>query len=289
MKKLFILLFITTSLFASIGTIMAAKGKAIVERGSSQKVYAIAGLKLLEGDTIVTQAKSRVQVMLLDETVITVGAKSSFSFEEYAFNGKNSKVTMTASRGFFRSVTGRIGKLAPQRFKVKTASATIGIRGTDFWGITGGETERVTCNKGAIVIEYDGKTIEVGAGSYASYGPKGVKQGKTNSGNKNSDKKETKKRKKKDKQNKDKDKDEDNQEDDSDGNSEESGTNEEGQDTQEESTDTQDTSTPELPDQDTNIGDIPTEDIADVTQVIEEKIVEPFTMTPGSEDRPVEY
>jgi len=180
MKRILLLLLMTSGLFANIGSIMAMKGSAVVERSGSS-VVAKTGLILLQGDSIRTQVKSRVQVMLRDETVVTIGAKSSFSFEEYTLDGANSKVTMKASRGFFRSVTGKIGKLAPERFKVKTASATIGIRGTDFWGITGGETERVTCNKGAIVIEYDGKTIEVGAGGFAEYGPKGVKQGKTSS------------------------------------------------------------------------------------------------------------
>lgn len=181
MKRLLILLLLlSSSLFANIGTIMAMKGSALVERAGAN-VDALTGMELLEGDTIVTESKSRVQVMLKDETVVTIGAKSTFSFDEYSFDGAESKVSMKASRGFFRSVTGRIGKLAPQRFKVKTASATIGIRGTDFWGITGGARELVTCNKGAISIEFDGKVIEVDAGHYAAYGAKGVEQGKAGS------------------------------------------------------------------------------------------------------------
>ena len=188
MKNLLILLVLVSSAFANIGTVLALKGQAVVER-TSGNVDVKSGMILLEGDTVVTQAKSRVQVMLKDETVVTIGSKSTFSFEEYSFDGANSKVAMRSSRGFFRSVTGKIGKLAPERFKVRTASATIGIRGTDFWGITGGETERVTCNKGAITIEYDGKVIEVNAGNYASYGSKGVEQGKTsdNSGDDSAD------------------------------------------------------------------------------------------------------
>jgi len=236
MKIILLLLLLNFSLLANIGTIMVAKGSSILKSLDGKEVSVTSGLSLSQGDTILTQKKSRVQVMLLDETVVTVGSNSKFSFDEYAFDGKKSKVTMSASRGFFRSVTGKIGKLAPQRFKVKTSSATIGIRGTDFWGITGGETETVTCNKGAITIEYNGKMIKVDAGSYAKYGPKGVVQGKI------------------------------------------------------EKSDTSDsTGVKEISDEEEKLN-IPTEDIADITQAEElSQDGEPFSITSSSEDREQQY
>ncbi len=176
-RLLLILVFIVSGLLADIGNIMAVKGDAKVLRESGE-IVAISGLALLRGDNIITQARSRVQVMLKDETVVTIGSKSKFSFDEYLFDGANSKVAMSSSRGFFRSVTGRIGKLAPQRFKVKTASATIGIRGTDFWGVTGGESEKFTCNRGKIVVKFDGGERVVVAGRFLEIGPAGVKEGK---------------------------------------------------------------------------------------------------------------
>jgi len=36
--------------------------------------------------------------------------------------------------GAFRAITGSIGKLQKSKFEVETRVATIGIRGTDFWG-----------------------------------------------------------------------------------------------------------------------------------------------------------
>jgi len=165
---------VTSGLFASIGSVMAVKGEAVVQRADSSSMDAKAGFELEEGDVIITQKRSRVQVMLKDETVVTIGSKSKFSFDEYAFDGANSKVAMSSSRGFFRSVTGKIGKLAPQRFKVKTASATIGIRGTDFWGTTGGDTERFTCNSGKIIVAFAGGEREIGAGMFLEVGASGV-------------------------------------------------------------------------------------------------------------------
>ena len=165
--KIFLILLMSLSLWANIGNILAMKGSADVKR-AGDSLSAKIGMALLEGDTIVTAKKSRVQVMLQDSTVVTIGANSSFGFEEYLFDGtKASKVSMKANRGFFRSVTGRIGKVAPERFKVKTASATIGIRGTDFSGDISQGREIFKCYQGAIFIEFDGGVQDLDAGMMA--------------------------------------------------------------------------------------------------------------------------
>ena len=81
------------------------------------------------------------------------GAKSSFEFTTYIYDGTvNSKLKVKARRGFFRSVTGKIGKLAPQRFTVQTSSATIGIRGTDFSVNIADDSEVYKCYQGAIRV-----------------------------------------------------------------------------------------------------------------------------------------
>ena len=161
--KYFLLIFLHVSLYASIGNIMAVKGIAELKRESTY-LSASSGMELLEGDIVVTKEKSRVQVMLKDDTVVTIGANSEFGFEEFSLKGKDSKISMKANKGFFRSVTGKIGKLAPERFKVKTASATIGIRGTDFSGDIGVDREIFKCFDGAIFVEFDGKINELDAG-----------------------------------------------------------------------------------------------------------------------------
>jgi len=168
MRKLFliVLLFLSSSLFASIGHIMALRGDVSVLR-AADSISATMGMALQQQDTIITKKSSRVQVMLEDKTVITIGSNSNFKFEEYQFDGTaNSKASFKASNGFFRSVTGKIGKIAPKRFKLKTKSATIGIRGTDFWGEISPQKEVIACISGAISIELNrGETFDVDAGS----------------------------------------------------------------------------------------------------------------------------
>ncbi len=164
MIKIFLLLMLSLSLWASIGNVMALKGSAEVNRVSELSKLK-AGMELLVGDEIITQARTRVQVMLKDDTIITIGPKSNYKFEEFEFDGtQSSKVTMKASRGFFRTITGEIGKVAPERFKVKTASATIGIRGTDFTGSISKDLEIISCNKGEIFVEYKNNSVNIAAG-----------------------------------------------------------------------------------------------------------------------------
>jgi len=74
----------------------------------------------------------------------------------FNFDGtKNSEVALVHDKGYFRAVTGKTGKVAPSRFLVKTVSATIGIRGTDFSvNIVDGK-EKIRCHSGAIWVKYD--------------------------------------------------------------------------------------------------------------------------------------
>ncbi len=174
MIKIILALFISLSAWAGIGNIMALKGEATIER-ASKSIHATSGAELLEGDTILTKAKTRLQVMLTDGTVVTIGPNSSFSFDEFSFDGtKNSKLSMRAERGFFRSVTGKLGKIAPERFKVKTASATIGIRGTDFSAEISQDKEIIKCYSGAIFVDFKGEFNEVDAGSMIELSPQGM-------------------------------------------------------------------------------------------------------------------
>ena len=154
MKKMILIIMMSGYSFASIGTVMSLKGEAKIKRAI--KLKAKMGMKLLEGDVILTSALSKMQVMLIDDTVITIGANSSFGFKEFKFDGtKKSKVTLQANSGYFRTITGRSGKIAPDRFRVKTLNATIGVRGTDFGGYITKDKEIIKCYSGSIWVKLD--------------------------------------------------------------------------------------------------------------------------------------
>lgn len=164
MRIFFFFLTLSAFIWSNIGNVGALKGTATVTRSSST-LDIKSGMALKVKDKIITTSGSRVQVILKDNTVVTIGPNSIFVFDAYKFGGKDdSEVKMHIDRGFFRSVTGKIGKLAPERFKVKTASATIGIRGTDFSALISEGKETITCYKGKLNVSIGGTSHKVDAG-----------------------------------------------------------------------------------------------------------------------------
>ncbi len=164
MRILFFMLMVTAFVWSNIGYVGAFKGSATIARSSST-LDVKNGMSLKVKDKIMTSAKSRVQVILNDNTVVTIGSNSTFTFDAYKFGTKDdSEIKMHIERGFFRSVTGKIGQLAPERFKVKTVSATIGIRGTDFSAQVSEDKETITCYKGKVDVFVNNTSFTVDAG-----------------------------------------------------------------------------------------------------------------------------
>ena len=169
MKKLILLIASSVMLFASIGEMLAVKGDVKVLR-DNKEIIAKTGLKLEERDVIETADRSKAQVMFNDETVIRIGKETTFKVEEYKFDGtKDSKANFQVKKGFFKAITGQIGKVARDNFKLKTKTATCGIRGTHFMGLISDEDEKIACTKGAITVEAQGTLIDVLAGEITSF------------------------------------------------------------------------------------------------------------------------
>ena len=167
MKILFILLTALLPLLANIGEVTALTGSATLSR-QADNIDVTKGLQLLENDLLKTASRSKAQVVLNDDTVITIGPESEYLFERFQDSG-DVEVMMQLKRGFFKTVTGKIGKIAPQRFKIKTKAATIGIRGTQFMAYVQDDEEKIGCIQGEIVVwTADGEYI-VTAGNMLIY------------------------------------------------------------------------------------------------------------------------
>ena len=167
MKTVILLLTMIMTLLADIGSVTALKGSAEIQNfGLFQPVHK--GLGINEEDLLITDAASKVQVILNDNTVITIGPKSKYLFERYD-DGTNPEVSMKLQRGFFKVITGKIGKIAPHRFSIKTKSAVIGIRGTQFMASLHDDEEVIGCTKGRISVTTLDKVYEVNRGEMLSY------------------------------------------------------------------------------------------------------------------------
>jgi hypothetical protein len=107
------------------------------------------------GDVLRTKSLSKAQITFMDNTVITISPEARIAIEEYMFDpgqGKRSAV-LQLFQGLAHVVVSKLYKVAEPDFVVKTNTAVMGVRGTDF-GL------RILPNSSTI-LNFEGKT-EVG-------------------------------------------------------------------------------------------------------------------------------
>lgn len=129
-------------------------------------------ITICKGDKYVTDSASIIQLTLRDGTVITVGKDSEFTFSDYKiYKDKPNVALFELAKGAFRAVTGFMTK-KPHRFEVKTSLATIGVRGTDFWGGFGltenGLDVVMLSGKGVYVTNNQGESVELSSSGFGT-------------------------------------------------------------------------------------------------------------------------
>ncbi len=151
-RALIALILLSAFALASVGRISAVNGEVSIQRGAKTE-KAISSFQLEEKDVIKSTTNSTAQLIFNDKTVITVGSNTTFKIEEYLFSEKNSKARFNLGEGTFKTITGKIAKVAPDKFKVETKTATIGIRGTIFVGTINPQGFlEIACLKGEIDV-----------------------------------------------------------------------------------------------------------------------------------------
>lgn len=142
-------LILSTHTWASVGKVSLLKGEATASR-NDQTIALANGIALEEKDLITTHANSQLQLTFEDKTVITLGSESVFKIEEYLNDVNDPKAKFKFNQGTFKTITGQIGKKAPENFNLETKTATIGIRGTSIGGdVSSGS---IFCLSGTITV-----------------------------------------------------------------------------------------------------------------------------------------
>jgi hypothetical protein len=125
---------------AEIGQIKTSKGQVTVERGG-QALNGSVGLRLEAADTLKTGADGSVGITMRDNSLLSAGPNSILALEHFDFDATTSQGRFDArlQRGTLAVVSGRIAKQSPQAMTVRTPSAQLGVRGTDFVVAADGE------------------------------------------------------------------------------------------------------------------------------------------------------
>jgi hypothetical protein len=110
------------------------------------------GLELERKDAVMTGKNAQAQMTFLDRTVVTVGSSTVFQIEEYLFDETQARAKFAVADGIFKTVSGKIGKQAPENFSFRTKTAVIGIRGTIFRGKIDETADIILCEEGVISV-----------------------------------------------------------------------------------------------------------------------------------------
>ncbi|MBU2645012.1 FecR domain-containing protein [bacterium] len=94
------------------------------------------GDAVYEGDLIRTGTATRLLIRMADGAEIVLGDGTTLLIERYRFNTSNQEdqAVLQVKQGVFHSKSGRLASRHPDRFRIKTAFAAIGVKGTEFWG-----------------------------------------------------------------------------------------------------------------------------------------------------------
>lgn len=154
---------------AAAGTVQRTEG--FVRLVGTNERTAAAGTVIREGDRLITTPNSDAVIKLADGAVIAVRANSEMLFAQQRFNVRNpqdSSSVMELVRGALRQVTGLIAKTQPGNVRVQTATATVGVRGTDFETVqidTQSVAMGTSLQPGNYTQVYSGRTLVEGRGS----------------------------------------------------------------------------------------------------------------------------
>jgi hypothetical protein len=127
------LCFALTAAASDIGQIKVSKGDVSIERGG-QTLQAPVGGHVQTSDVIKTGGDGSVGITMSDNSLLSAGPNSVVSLDRFAFDTATNQGQFDTSlrKGSLSVVSGRIAKQSPDAMTVRTPSAILGVRGTEF-------------------------------------------------------------------------------------------------------------------------------------------------------------
>ena len=187
--KLLVILLILASVYSktikaqvqdvNIGDISELRGNAQIVR--DKPLDAVVDFDIQSNDEAIT-SNGRMAITFLDDSIVKLTEHSQLLIDEYIYdpNPSKSKMALTFALGTTRFISGNIDKLNKKNISLKTPTANIAIRGTDFtatvnelgesliillpnkFGISSGEIEVITAT-GSVILNkpFEATTVSV--------------------------------------------------------------------------------------------------------------------------------
>jgi hypothetical protein len=118
---------------ADIGLVKVSKGTVTIQRDGA-RIPAVVGTGLRTADVIITGSDSSAGITFTDNSLVSVGANSVFAIEKYRFDTTTHAGEFEGNlrQGRLAAASGKMVKQSPESMKIRTPSAIMGVRGTDF-------------------------------------------------------------------------------------------------------------------------------------------------------------
>ena len=121
------------ALAADVGLIKVAKGNVQIERAGA-KMDAKVGSPVQPSDVILTGADGSAGITFTDNSLVSVGPNSVFAIDKYSFDSTTNAGEFQGNlkKGRLAAISGKMVKQSPESMKIRTPSAIMGVRGTEF-------------------------------------------------------------------------------------------------------------------------------------------------------------
>ena len=118
---------------AEIGQIKVSNGQVTVERKGESRPGTV-GTRLESSDVVRTGAAGSVGITMADNSLLSAGPNSILSLDRFDFDPTSNQGRFDAQlqKGSLAVISGRIAKQSPEAMTVRTPSAILGVRGTEF-------------------------------------------------------------------------------------------------------------------------------------------------------------
>jgi hypothetical protein len=118
---------------ADAGLVKVSKGSVQIERNGT-KIAAPVGAAVQTSDVIMTGADGTAGITFTDNSLVSVGPNSVFAIDKYRFDSTTHAGEFEGSlrKGKLAAISGKMVKQSPESMKIRTPSAIMGVRGTEF-------------------------------------------------------------------------------------------------------------------------------------------------------------
>ncbi|MFT5321699.1 MAG: hypothetical protein ACI934_001857, partial [Pseudohongiellaceae bacterium] len=181
-KAILVVSLLTTSFFGSIslqaqsgdpiGRVLTSTGSVEAESSDGQIRTLSRGAQVFEEDSVITGPNGFAQLRMVDSAIISLREDTTYAFHEYAFDDNpntGDSAVMELVRGGFRTISGSISDGDNDTYRVETAFANIGVRGTTHEGVISFGVLFTGVTDGGTTVSNGFGSVDTGLGANFDY------------------------------------------------------------------------------------------------------------------------